>query len=307
MKVLFFSCWLLVTGLLHAQSFTGDSTILLPHWKKNDTRTIVINHTKTSEKDGKAKYPTDFTFIANIRVLDSTAEGYRIEWSFSLTDSFKKANPGIETAMPLYNGFKTIFTTNPDGSFKDLLNWQELVDIYFDMLLLTTRKGAANDSAQLKAKALFNSKERAEAGLIREIQLYYAPYGAVFSTTPQPSAIMLPNPFGGASLPAVSSQQIISRAPSKNQLIVNMKQELDSTGTRLLMNGMIDALNVPNDTLKQYMDNWLGNFQIRDEVTTSFNNVSGWIEEIRHERVANAAIIKQTEVTTIKMEGRKPD
>src|SRR5690349_12989659 len=62
------------------------SQILIAHWKKGETKTYSITHNKQSSENGKPTN-TSLTYWATIKVMDSTAEGYTLQWNYILPPS----------------------------------------------------------------------------------------------------------------------------------------------------------------------------------------------------------------------------
>lgn len=265
------------------------------NWKKGEEKVLLISRGKEEYKSGKRTSTFDFSYEAHVTVLDSTKEGYTIKWIFHLSEEFKKANPGIAGSMPVYEGLKMIFTTTSTGSFKELINWQEVKDAYVAMMEVSLPKDLddATKAVIKKSNDFFNSREMTEGALIREIQLYYAPYGGDFATKEVRSAITLPNPFGDKPMPAVVSQKI-SKVRS-GHFTVSVVQELDSAGTTILMNSMLKKMDIPIDSVMADPESMLSNFQMKEKNEYNIDRSTGWITILKHERTAITSDRKQRE------------
>src|SRR5689334_23291104 len=96
------------------------------HWKKGEEKVLLIKREKVKSDSGNPEPPFIFSYEAYITVLDSTAEGYKMQWVFHLPEDVKKSTPGLAEAMPVYEGLKMIFLTDRMGYFKELINWEEV-------------------------------------------------------------------------------------------------------------------------------------------------------------------------------------
>lgn len=294
---------LLVTSTLSiAQNILNDTSVsFIGSWSKGEEKVIEIVRTKVTLRSGSPASTFDFSYEAHISILDSSKDGYTIKWVFHLTDKFKKENPLLAMAMPVYEGLKMIFTTTNFGSFKELINWQEVKDAYVSMMELSLPQNLSDSTraAINKSNELFNSREMAEAALIKEIQLYYAPYGGIFTSQGTKTATSMESPFGGEQLPAITNQQLIQKDTGSFTAIFS--QELDSTGINIMMNGMLKKMGIPLDSLKENGKDMLSGFQMIDFNKYKLQKSTGWISELTHERIAMIADTKQSETFNFRL------
>ncbi|MBI5858671.1 MAG: hypothetical protein HZB42_13625 [Sphingobacteriales bacterium] len=284
-----------------------DTTLnCLANWQKGEKKELVITRNKERIEKGKQSQPFNFTYLAHISILDSTDEGYSVQWVLDIPEEVKKASPGIEKLMPVYNGLKIIFTTNNVGSFKSLINWEEVRDVYFNMMSNSApEEGDSIRKASMdKARAMFNSQQLVEGSLIKEVQLYYAPYGGEFTTKEITSSTSLPNPFGGEPMPAISMQKIKKINPEKKSFTAKFTQNLDSTGIRILMSSMFQAMHISIDkidSVNKYTEDMLSKFQIEDDSEYNITIPTGWITTLKYKRTGITGEIKQTETYSFHM------
>ena len=304
MKIIYILITILLCSSVSAQHV--DTTLdITAKWKKGEKKELVI--TRKKEKIENDKYDPSFnlTYLAHISILDSTSEVYTIQWTLDLPKELKESNPGIEKSMPIYNGFKIIFTTDKKGSFKNLTNWEEVRDVYMNMSSASIQGEDSIGKATFdKVKAMFNSQQMVEAAFIKDVQLYYAPYGGQFTTQGVSSSTLLPNPFGGESMPAVTLQKIEKINPEINSFTAIFTQKLDSTGTRILMSSMYKALDLPADkidSVNKYTNDMLSKFRIEDNSEYQVVSSTGWIISLKYERIGFIDKMKQTETFLIRM------
>jgi hypothetical protein len=293
------TCFLIsLYAFSYAQNTEKDTSLsCIAKWKKGEEKVLLISRHKESYESGKRSSIFDFSYEAHVSVLDSSKEGYTIKWVFHLTEEFKQANPGIAGSMPVYEGLKMIFTTAPTGAFKELINWEEVKDAYVAMMEVSipedlddTVKASLN-----KAKALFDSREMVESALIKEIQLYHAAYGGEFSTKGQTAKTSLPNPLGPEPMPATVTQKMKEINPGSDNFIAIITQEIDTQSATKLIEGLLNKMNMPNDTAIIKAKEMLSTFDIKDTCEFLITQSTGWILRLNSQRTATISEMKQTE------------
>lgn len=300
----FFFLLLTIPARLFAQQ--KDTIVAcIAKWHKGEKKELVITRTKERWENGQPTKPFNFTYLANILVLDSTSNGYTIQWTLNLTEETKNESPGIEKLMPVYNGLKMIFTTDNDGMFEKLNNWEEVRDAFVDMAMFSFPKDPTKDAAEAmeKAKAMFNSQQMVEATCIKEIQLYHAAYGGEFSTVETATPTLIANPFGGEPMSAVILQKAKNVDRVKKTFTAIVTQKLDTSGTRILMTSMFKALDIPlstMDSVNKHTNETLSKFRIEDNSEYQVDLATGWITAIKYERIGITGELKQTETFVVR-------
>ncbi|HEX7903558.1 MAG TPA: hypothetical protein VF487_06745 [Chitinophagaceae bacterium] len=302
MKIITTLLILIASTFSFAQTISKDTSVsFIANWSKGEEKVIEIVRTKKTSRSGKPAPPFNFSYEAHVSILDSSKEGYTIKWVFHLTDKFKEENPLLAMSMPVYEGLKMIFTTTSVGSFKELINWQEVKDAYTSMMEQSIPKNISDSTRIIinKSNELFNSRAMVEGALIKEIQLYYAPYGGEFTSQGIKVGTSMGNPFGGEPMPAITVQLLVeSNADSYTAFF---SQELDSTGMDIMMKSMLKKFDIPLDSFKENEKNMLSSFQMKDSNQYKLQKSTGWISELTNERTAMMADTKQTEIFSFKL------
>ncbi len=305
----FASTFLLTLVYSHsfAQATEKDTTAsCIANWKQGEEKVLVISRHKESYESGKRTSNFNFSYEAIVSVLDSSKEGYTIKWVFRLPEEVRLANPGLAELMPVYDGMKMIFTCTPLGTFKELINWEEVRDAYVAMMEVSIPKDLDDTvKASLdQAKTLFNSKEMVESALIKEIQIYHAPYGGEFSTKGITGKTSLPNPLGPEPMPATVMQKIIEINPDSGYFKATINQEIDKQGAITMMENLFKKMNISNDTTVIKANEMLATletFEIKDYCEYVIIQSTGWIVRMSHERTAVMSEMKQIDKMTIEI------
>lgn len=283
------------------QIIENDSTIsCIANWKKGEEQVIIISRKKESYNLGKLTSTFSFSYEAHISVLDSAKDGYTIQWVFHLPAFLKVLNPKLAASMPVYEGLKMIFNTTKTGSFKELLNWEEVRDAYVAMMELSLPKNMSDSTKEAINNSinLFNSREMTESALIKEIQLYHSPYGGIFTTNGISAVTSISSPFGGEEFPATVTLKITENNPSLKYYKANFTQEIDKVNAKTMLDTLLKKMNMPSDSADIRSNDLLSSIEIKDQNDYIITKSTGWIEKLNHKRIGAAAEMKQIEELT---------
>lgn len=275
----------------------------IARWKKGDTQVILINHKIEKSWAGKPEPPFEISYEAHIQVTDSAEEGYTLKWIFHLPQEVKKANPLIVLAMPVYEGMKMIFKTDRNGSFKELINWGEVKDTYIKMMKFSLPRNL-DDSTKIaieKSNAMFNSREMVESSLINEIQLYYAPFGKLFTLAGKKFPAISSTPYSGNSIQTDVSEKLLSLSPSTDNVSLGLNQDINLNNPDSLVNGMLKKLKIPDDSLAAKVSNMMTGTRITFHQVYHFAPSSGWLKKMTYQKTAVNDLISKTEYYTFEL------
>lgn len=270
-----------------------------PSWKKGDRFTLQLTRKKLKWEENDLKDSSRFTWLADVEVNEAGLDSYRFHWTHRLTDSFLKSNPLAPVLLPAYQGLVIDFSTEQDGSFRELHNWEEVAGVYTRMARGITR---GNDTAREimdKVGNMFATREMAEAALIREIQLYYAVCGGLFTSAGLENSTNLPNPLGGDPLPAFMIQRLRQNDPAAPWFEVSFDQQIDPRGMEGVIRSLADKMGIRNDSMMQEVRKVITDMVITDQAQYRINRKSGWTERLLYQRTARVATMRQEETYEI--------
>lgn len=288
-----------------SQSIEKNTTLnCIANWKKGEEKILHISRKKESYEANNLKSTFNLNYEAYISILDSSKDEYMVQWVFHLPSEIKKANPELAQALVVYEGLKMLFTTTGVGSFKELLNWEEVRDTYVAMMNQSLPKNMDDTLKKSvnKAKELFSSKEMVEAALIKEIQLYYGPYGGSFSSIGITDNTSLSNPFGGEPMPAITLQKIVEVNNQQKFFKASINQQIDKKGVANMIQEMFKKMDIPADSSIIKAKEFLANFEITDFNEFLISQATGWIIEMNHQRTGATPAMKQVESFSFKIE-----
>ncbi|MEO7923763.1 MAG: hypothetical protein ABIR30_08790 [Chitinophagaceae bacterium] len=290
---------------VNSQENKKDSTTkITANWEKGENKILLITHNQTKFKSGKISSVFSLSYEAHISVISFGKRADTIQWIFHLPEKYKKANPGIEKVMPVYEGMRMLFTINESGSFKELLNWEEVRDVYIAMFEESLPDNLTDSikTALTKSYLLFNSREMAEVAFIKEIQAYHSPFGGNFSTTEKITHTTFPNPFGGGALPAVIKYQLSEIDPQADSFNLTFKSEMDSLNIGSMMDDILTKMNLPPDSSINEMKKQLTGLKINDSNSYIIMKMTGWIKKLSCVRTAIIADTKEIDAYTMRIQ-----
>lgn len=267
---------------------------LIAHWKKGETKTYSITHTKISSESGKPTNVT-LTYWATAKVTDSTSDGYTVKWNYILPPSGLNV-PHANEIYEFFKGLNIFFKTSTTGQFEGVDNWQELKDHYVKMLELTIppKNDGKVDSALEKVKQMFNSRQMVEGTMAKEIMLLLQAHGNSFSTKESITDASLPNPFIPVKpIPAVLSTKITEIKPQLDYFKIRISQSIDKDGALGLFESVFDKMDLPKDSVIAKAKEMLSNFEINDNCEIKAMLSSGWVTSLLYTRTVNSEMITQ--------------
>ena len=213
-------------------------------WKKGETKTFSILQTRHIQETGRPPSLFRLLYEARVTVLDSAAAGYTLQWVFHLPPEFRQAYPLSGDSLPVYEGLKMIYRTDPQGVFAELLNWQEVREAYLKLVRLSLPGGSGDSSQRVFTGQVFATRQAVESNLIKEIRLYHLPYGqrwAATQTNSQESS-ELPDPWSDTPLSAIRHWKIMDFLPADPYFTLTVIEEADSGNKQFILRTLMRQL-----------------------------------------------------------------
>lgn len=295
---------LFIASAVLGQDKLQDSSVnYMANWGKSASKIFYIVHSKESYESGELKSESNFSYEAHVTVLDSTENSYTVQWIFRLPAKVKETNPKLADSFPVFEGMKMIVKTSETGEFKELINWQEVRDAYIKMTenALPQKRDSSAQTALEQSKELFNPKEMGESALIKEIRLFYLPYGYKFTTNEIKETTQMPNPFASEPLPAFETYKITELNSSQNYFTLAITQDIDKSGAQKLFEGFLEKSNMDKDEATSEASKMPENFDIKDYSEYKFIPSIGWPQRINYKRTVKNGQITRTDSYSIEM------
>lgn len=292
-------------------STLSDSSVLVKaDWRKGAKKTIEITIMKEKMKKDTVIEKLSTISIIEVTIKDFTAQGYTIEWltkKIKINDTLHSTNPIMQHILKITEGIREEFETDEAGAFKELKNWEEIksnLEKVTDTLFNVLNK--VMDTNQINAiknmiKQLYGSKEQIEAAAIKEIQLYYAPFGVEYTLGEVLEFdASLPNIFGGDPFPAKYKIELKEINSANNTCKLQINQILERVKANEIVYSFLSKM--AKETGQAMPDkSQIPKFDIKDEAIYIIDTKEGWVKKVNSKRTIKTDDITRIDATEILM------
>jgi hypothetical protein len=248
--------WLLLAPVLSVAQ--NKDIPKIAYWENGASFTFRVKKLKEKFEGDKIISKENFSYIAVIKVLDSTESSYRLECRFKQDD----ATEGGAT-VSLYDLFPVIiYTTDENGSFNEIENWKEISEIlegYYNNLMKNSKAGLTKDM-QDNMQELFQSiqsQQGIEQVIMKELQLLHFPYGHLFENgVPIEYEEELANFFGGDPIAASGKISFQFLDEESDRCLIKQQLSIPTEEANKLMKGIMQKLNLKDNELEEAMKKW---------------------------------------------------
>lgn len=182
MRILFLLLFVFMANSCIAQINHADSTVqVVGYWNKNERHSYSFRFEKFKVMDKDTTMIHDIRYNGDLEVVDSTERSYTCNWkykqySFGNVTGRQIADNGISGLIKLFENQTIKFETDENGSFRTLLNWEELRDKIRNALdaLKNTNQVSPEISFLLQQPL---DKQSIENTVLKDIQQFYLFYG----------------------------------------------------------------------------------------------------------------------------------
>lgn len=271
---------LITIGLQAHSQILNDSTVqFVGYWGLNETQTYRVNQLSYKVNKGDTIEREAIHFDSEITIVDSTATGYTVKWTYRNFD-YQTDNKFIEKLMKMAQDMSVIYTTDELGVFQGVKNYEEIksyMDKGFEALLIEFKDIPNIIPIVNQVKQTFSTKEAVEAAAINEIHYFHAPFGGKYSTNMiYEGESQLPNIYGGEPFKANVQTDIVEIDTTNISSMVRIKTTVDSTqaksATFNYLKQLAKASNLPEPTIDKIPE-----IAIQSIFASNVHLPSGWI------------------------------
>jgi len=291
---------LFVLLIISVSTFGQNSVNVIPHWKKNDTNSVIIK-SKTTDSINKKSINFLSSYKANFKVLENNEKEYLVEWTY--TDSnLAVGDPVFENNIiaKLLNTKIQIKLSNV-GKFIELVNVEELKSASNKVLdeLIKTEKNQNIKVQYNGIKQLITTKQGLEIVLLKQIKLYHFSFGYNYNlNNEKTNNIKFPNPLGGEPFEAIEKVNL-TKLDNKNSIcVIETSKIVDG---EILTKSVLNYLkNIYKDKFKE-IDAELGKskFKITENSIQELNFEKGSLKKSYFKRIVNLGVQNRTVVFEI--------
>jgi hypothetical protein len=281
---------------------TDTSATCIAFWKNKEAKVYTIKHSKEKFEGAKTKSLSEANFEAHVKVIDSSATGFTIEWIYKNFETSGAALNVLSSLSTIMEGLKIIYKTDDAGTFTELINWQEVRDFSianYEKAVAKNNNSKEFIAALNEVKSIFKTKENTEALLIHEIQLFHAPFGVEYTKAGSFVETELPNVTGGVPFPATVTIKLDKVDLQKDLISISLNQIIDKSKAGPIIAEMLKKLSGKPIQDEDEMKEQIKELEISDTNQYSFSLSGGWMNRIFYKRTSNIGKLKQIEIYLI--------
>ena len=284
-----------------AQNKVTDSTAtVLGYWKKGENISLAFKVRKQKFKDNVSTNDNTSSYTVNITVVAESPESYTLEWkSTGIKVSGTDANnPVVGKYAALAEGLTMRYKTDANGTFQELLNWQEVQKFTYATV---DRIFAGMNTPEIQkaietTKKMFSTKESIEQVTAKEVQLYHSLYGGEYKLKEKITGeTQLPNFLGGAPFDAIINIEMTSLDPQASTCDISVSQQLDKEKVTNALSEWIKKMSNGKETS-------IPEVNIADNSEYKVDLRTGWMKAVKYKREVisdNRKNIDSTEITQL--------
>jgi hypothetical protein len=246
-------------------------------WKVNDEVRYERLTTRTAASSTTARTPI------TVRVVEVRPDGYVVSWRYGRTEL---APPVSETTEPI-EGLKALMENtelmielNSRGAFGSLRNWEQVRDtalaIVEQLPMPANMPEVARKELSSARSRLFSTKEGVESVLLSEVQLFFLFYGRRLDSGQERKYDQVPNPMGGAPLPATAMYKLESADTNTATLRYELELDREKAGKALADSFVALAARAGKPMQPAEVDAIVSSLNINDIAVLVFDLATRW-------------------------------
>ena len=235
-------------------SMADSSAQVITYWNIGDQQSysVLFRTMKVKGEDTLSKETIEYD--VDIRVIDSTADGYLVEWFYR---NFRNDAPDPVSGKlaSLAEDLKVVIETNELGEIKGVKNWEEVsryMKKSIGQLKASVSPQGGMDALFNQLEAMYTSKHAVESAAIQDAHQFHFFHGGKYVLGQAvETALQVPNIYYPTKpFDAVVTVSLDELNADDNNFVIRSLQEVDSeqlTATTIdYMNSMADKLNGPD-------------------------------------------------------------
>ncbi len=280
-------------GVARAQESVQDPTQVLELSGRpgvGDVIHLVLRKEQERQVPNRPAQRSSSLLRVTLEVLESGAQGMVVRWSHSrpVDVAAPPAGEAADEADVIWELVQDIhydLEFDAGGEFVRLRNYEEVRPLVDRMLseigAILGKRGnaAAAEQATALVRRMFSSRSNLESVLLREPRLFFHPMGKRFVLdAPREYDAQLPNPFGGAGLPAHGTLRVDWIDRNRGLAAVTMEQTLHPDSVRIAVESLLQRM--PPERRPQNLDPAAIKVEVRELARYTVNLQDGLPERM---------------------------
>lgn len=259
-----------------------DSTKIsfVAYWAKGDSYDFKVTKIKTGWSNDILTKRDSSQYVANFKVLDSTENTYKIQWTYKNTilNSFQikaqnlfEDKQVIDEILKKNDLSKIIYETNELGEFLHILNWKELSEttnlLMEEIVRIFELKNSENIDILKNTMSpfieIYSSKQGIEQLAVKELQYFHYLLGYEYDITePIVFEQEYPNMLGGDPINAEAILTFGEVDFENYYCTVKEETTLNEVDVKKTMYQFVERMNAPELKMEETLNNVF--FDIKD-------------------------------------------
>ena len=290
----------LVIGALLAQASEAPKPVALPcAWEKGAHFSMDLTKSKERWQHGKILSNQATVTPIDFEVVDKTKDGYVFRWTLhKSTVVAGETNPMTDPMAEIMNGVAIDFAADAQGTVVSIVAPEKLeseVAKRIDLLAKDLAKqGMSAEEVASFCRVLAPSFRGAawHAALMNEPTIFTMPSGSTLVIGEKRAyESWLPNPFGGAMLPAKAYLELRSVDKDKHEAIVEWRQTVDSDKASPILEASVRA-TAKRTGQELPAEASLSFDTIEDATTYVYDLTTGWPKSVVWSRSSTMAGVR---------------
>lgn len=272
----------------------GTGVQVIAYFDKGEKYTYDLTYDKARINGTDTTYTLRTSYKVDVTVLDSTANGYTMQWKYR---DYKadKADELTQKLVTASEGLVVKFRTDELGVFQELLNWEDIRDYNrkaFDIAFKSTLGKELLEKIHKK----FSTREAIEGLMIKDILLFHSLHGiAVDADEVIQEEIEEESTLGGKPIKSSILLELDEIDVENSDFVVRFYQSFHKDTINNLMTAVLedfDGINFDGNMETTSMEDYVG-AQIHE---------TGWPINVYYQRVIDIKNRQGLEMRTITME-----
>lgn len=248
-----------IFGALNLGIAAPKTLDLVAYWNQGESVFYHVHYTQKSNQ-GKRSQSKMLDYKVQLKVIDSTANSYGLEWK---TGDVDFVHEGLSSELVnelgrLGANIPIRYQTGEMGDYQSLTNKSEIQNLVLKAVNLTLKnqlKDQLQDSAVLQRTEAFKNViftgEVFESLILRDVKIFHSLYGGRYHLgAPKVYDFAWPNPWGGADIPGSLKVKVSKYNALNHTVQIDLVTRADPQKASKLIQDFMLKMGVSKDSIQ---------------------------------------------------------
>lgn len=230
----------------------------IAYWAKGDSYKFKMTKSTEVIKNEKTIKNDSIVYDAVFKVIDSTANSYKISWKYKCDLYFNLSILGkIRPGKKLVKDIEVIYSTDENGSGVNIENWKAISDIYVKELNklkndLTTNEAKVYDGILEPVINSLSTKEGIEEFCAKELKLFHFPFGSLLDPAEELNYDqVIPSPYSKEGLKATTRVYFEEHSYKDSHCTFYSELNVDVEDSKKMLTSLLKSMGIQDKDLKE--------------------------------------------------------